>query len=85
MLTGVPSVAKITAFIPSTVYELAKEDLAPILSARPEVAQELCRVLAQRQAAGRVTTSAQLGESVPLSGMTHWFAERLRKLNELVR
>jgi signal-transduction protein with cAMP-binding, CBS, and nucleotidyltransferase domain len=41
MLTGTPSIAKITALIPSTIYELAKEDLAPILDARPQVAQEL--------------------------------------------
>jgi small-conductance mechanosensitive channel/CRP-like cAMP-binding protein len=85
MLTGVPSNAKITALIPSTVYELAREDLAPILEARPEVAQELSRALAQRQAAGRSTASAELGESVPMSGLTRWFAERLRRLQHVWR
>ena len=83
MLTGVPSVAKITAVIPSTVYELAKEDLAPILEARPEVAHEFSRALAQHQAAGRSTASVELGESVPMSALTRWFSERLRRLHEL--
>src|SRR5712664_1228896 len=47
MLTGAPSIAKITALRPAMVYELAKEDLAPTLEARPQVAQELGRALAR--------------------------------------
>jgi CRP-like cAMP-binding protein len=44
---------------PSTVYELAKTDLAPILEARPQIAQELSRALAQRQARGNIADALQ--------------------------
>ncbi len=44
MLTGVANAARISALTPTTVYELAKADLTPILEARPQVAKELCRL-----------------------------------------
>jgi CRP-like cAMP-binding protein len=65
MLTGAPSIAKITALIPATIYELTKKDLSPILEARPQVAQELSRALARRQAARRLTALEELEKSVP--------------------
>ena len=68
---------KITALIPSMVYELAKEDLAPILEARPEVAQELSHALAQHQAVGRSTASAELGESVRTSAIDPHFPDEV--------
>ena len=46
LLTGASSGASITALAPAAVYELAKIDLAPILEARPQIAQELSRALA---------------------------------------
>src|SRR5215470_7525165 len=54
MLTGAPAPAKISALLPATIYELAKEDLSPILEARPAVAHELCQALARRQRAGQL-------------------------------
>jgi len=45
LLTGASSGANIITLAPSTVYELAKTDLAPILEARPQIAQELSRAL----------------------------------------
>ena len=77
MLTGAPATAKISALIPATVYELAKDDLSPILEARPEVSQGLCRALAQRQAAGQLVASTELAEAVPANRLTTWFSERL--------
>jgi hypothetical protein len=41
--------ATLKALVPVTTYELAKEDLAPVLEARPDVSHELCRALAKRQ------------------------------------
>src|SRR5215468_2883632 len=38
MLTGTPATAKIRTLLPATIYELAKDDLAPVLAARPAVA-----------------------------------------------
>jgi len=80
MLTGAPATAKISALIPTTVYELAHDDLSPILQARPDVGQGLCRVLAQRQAAGLLAASTELVEAVPANRLTTWFSERLHRL-----
>ena len=80
MLTGDAARAAITALTPATVYELSKGDLAPILEARPQVAHELGRALARRQALGRATESAALIDSVPANRLTSWFSERLHKL-----
>jgi small-conductance mechanosensitive channel len=81
MLTGAPATAKISALIPATVYELANDDLSPILQDRPEVAQGLCRALAQRQAAGQLDGSAGIAEGVPANRLTTWFSDRLHRLH----
>jgi small-conductance mechanosensitive channel/CRP-like cAMP-binding protein len=80
MLTGAPASVKINALIPSTVYELAKDDLSPILEARPDVGHGLCRALAQRQAAGQLVASSGLAENVPANRLTTWFSDRLHRL-----
>ncbi|MBV9686375.1 MAG: cyclic nucleotide-binding domain-containing protein, partial [Alphaproteobacteria bacterium] len=83
MLTGAGAIAKLSALLPTTVYELAKADLAPILESRPQVAQELCRALARRQAAGRLNVSPELDEELPKHRLTSWFAERIHRLYDL--
>jgi small-conductance mechanosensitive channel/CRP-like cAMP-binding protein len=83
MLTGAPAMVRISALIPATVYELAKDDLSPILEARPEVSQGLCRALAQRQAAGQLTASTELADAVPTNRLTTWFSDRLHRLYDL--
>jgi small-conductance mechanosensitive channel/CRP-like cAMP-binding protein len=83
MLTGAPATAKISALLPATIYELAKDALSPILEARPAVAQELCQALARRQRAGQLVTSSELAETVPAHRLTTWFSERLHRLYDL--
>lgn len=84
MLTGAAAKARISALIPTTVYELAKADLTPILEARPPVAQELCRTLARLQTAGRLSASPELDEDVPKHRLTDWFSDRLHRLYNVV-
>jgi small-conductance mechanosensitive channel/CRP-like cAMP-binding protein len=83
LLTGAAAIAKISALVPTTVYELAKADLTPILEARPQVAQELCRALARRQAAGRLIASDELNERVPSHRLTSWFSDRIHRLYDI--
>ena len=83
MLTGAPSTTKITALMPALVYELAKEDLAPVLEARPDVAHELSCALAQLQTDLRLTASSELDETVPTNSLTAWFSERLHRLYDV--
>ena len=63
LLTGASCGASVTALSHSTVYELAKNDIAPILDARPQVAHELSRALAQQQAAGRALATPELDKT----------------------
>src|SRR5262249_26833823 len=83
MLTGAPATAKISALLATTIYELGKDDLAPILEARPAVAHELCQALARRQRAGQLVAATELAETVPAHRLTLWFAERLHRLYDL--
>jgi small-conductance mechanosensitive channel len=83
LLTGAPARARITALMPTTIYELTKDDLAPVLEARATVAQELGRELARRQAAGRLIASPEMDGAVPLNRVASWFADRLHKLFDL--
>jgi CRP-like cAMP-binding protein len=83
LLTGASSGASVTALAPSTVYELAQIDLAPILEARPQIAQELSGALAQQQAAGRALTTAELDKTGGTRRLSTWFSERISKLLEL--
>jgi len=85
LLTGTPSVATITALTPATVYELSKADLAPILEARPQVAQELSHALARRQAAGRILATDELRDTEATRHLSDWFSERIHRLFDLHR
>jgi CRP-like cAMP-binding protein len=84
MLTGAGATVSISALVPTTVYELAKADLTPILEARPLVAQEVCRTLARLQAAGRLSASPELNASVPKHRLTDWFSDRIHRLYDVV-
>jgi CRP-like cAMP-binding protein len=83
LLTGKSCGASVTALAPCTVYELAKTDLAPILEARPQIAHELSRALAQQQVAGRAFVTAELDKSEMKGRLSTWFSERIHKLFEL--
>jgi CRP-like cAMP-binding protein len=81
MLTGSPSIAKIAALTPVVVYELAKNDLTPILETSPQVEEKLSRALAQHQAASRLDAETGLGETQPTKALAAWFSERLHRLD----
>jgi CRP-like cAMP-binding protein len=71
---------EITALAPSVVYELAKADLRPTLEARPQIAQELGRVLAQRLATGRALSTADLDTTAAAEGLSAWLSQRVHRL-----
>jgi len=83
LLTGTPSTVTITALTPATIYELLKADLAPILEARPQVAEELSHALARRQAAGRIVATSELGKSESTRHLSDWFSGRMHRLFDL--
>jgi small-conductance mechanosensitive channel/CRP-like cAMP-binding protein len=54
VLTGAPAIFKIKALTRTIVYEIAKDDLAPILKERPAIAAELGQILIRREAVGKL-------------------------------
>jgi CRP-like cAMP-binding protein len=83
LLAGTPANAEIAALTPSTVYELTKADLRPIVEARPEIAQELSRMLAERLAAGRGLSRTAVGAAAPAKGLSAWLSAQMHRLFEL--
>lgn len=83
LLTGSAAEVTLKALVPVSTYELAKDDLAPMLEARPDVAHELCRALAKRQAAGQLIASADIDKSVPPRRVAAWFSDRLHRIFDL--
>jgi small-conductance mechanosensitive channel len=82
MLTGARAQVTLKALTEVDVYELDKEDLKPVLEARPDVSQELCRALALRQAARKLLDSPEV-ERLPPSHVASWFSDRLHQLFDL--
>jgi small-conductance mechanosensitive channel/CRP-like cAMP-binding protein len=50
LLTGAPRSATVTAATEAVVFEITREDLGPVLARRPELAEALARLMADRQA-----------------------------------
>jgi small-conductance mechanosensitive channel/CRP-like cAMP-binding protein len=84
LLTGAAAEGTLKVLVAATLYELTKEDLAPVLEARPEVSQEMCRALARLQAAGQlIIASPDLDKSAPPRRVAAWFSDRLHRLFDL--
>ncbi len=83
LLNGTPTWGKLSALVLTTVYELKKEDLAPILEARSTVTQELGCELARRRVSGQMIALPDMDEAVPGNSVAGWFSDQLRKLFNL--
>lgn len=83
LLTGEPRAATVVAVVDATLYELDQESMAPIIQNRPQIAESLSRMLAERKTAidaGRTgDTSTQPADARSTS------AELLRKIQRLFR
>ena len=58
VLTGAAATFKVIALTKAVIYEITKEDLAPILKERPAIAMELGQILAAREATGKSRAEA---------------------------
>ena len=85
MLTGHPADATLRALVPMTTYELAKEDLEPVLEARPEVSQELCAVRWPGVRRRANCSLSGIAESVPPRRVAAWFSVRLHRLFDVAQ
>ena len=71
---------KVKALTRAVVYEIAKDDLAPILKARPAIAAELGQIMAIREAAGKDRLSELDGIDLQEEHLATRLGERVRAL-----
>jgi CRP-like cAMP-binding protein len=83
VLAGLPVQAQFTALTRAVIYRLDKVDLTPLLKNRPEIGQQMCHLLSQRQDSLR-KLSAEI--PVPVASentLLDWLRAGMRRLHEL--
>ena len=80
LLTGEPLSGDLTALTRVVIYEIAKDTLAPLLKARPSMAEELSESLASRQLAQRTVLDKRDVAEPQQSGLAQRVASNIRRL-----
>jgi small-conductance mechanosensitive channel/CRP-like cAMP-binding protein len=80
LLTGEPLNGEATALTKVVVYEIPKEALAPLLTARPGMVKELSESLAKRRMARRTVLDRHLHDDDHPEGLADRFASSIRRL-----
>jgi small-conductance mechanosensitive channel/CRP-like cAMP-binding protein len=80
LLTGEPLSGDLTALTRVVIYEIAKDALAPLLKARPSMAEELSESLASRQLAQRTVLDKRDEAEPQQSGLAQRVASNIRRL-----
>jgi small-conductance mechanosensitive channel/CRP-like cAMP-binding protein len=80
LLTGGPLSGDITALTRVVIYEIGKDALAPLLKARPSMAEELSESLASRQLAQRTVLDKRDEAEPQQFGLAQRVASNIRRL-----
>jgi len=80
VLAGAATMFKINALTKATVYEIAKEDLAPIIKQRPALAAALGEVLSRRQAVGKARLEDFADRNKPDENLASRLGQRVKDL-----
>jgi CRP-like cAMP-binding protein len=83
LLTGGPMSGEVTALTSVVIYEISKAALAPLLRARPGMAEELSESLAMRQLANRTVLDHHDQQVQPDEGLANRVAANIRRLFSL--
>ncbi|ACC72765.1 mechanosensitive ion channel family protein [Paraburkholderia phymatum] len=82
LLAGMPARVTISALTASTVFQLNKDDLTPLLKDQPDVARLMCQMLSRRR-----DTLDKLGTPTPVAqseqSVFQWLLDGMRKLHDL--
>jgi small-conductance mechanosensitive channel len=82
LLAGMPARVTISALTASTVFQLDKDDLTPLLKDKPDVARLMCQMLSRRS-----DTLNRLGTPTPVAqseqSVFQWLWDGMRKLHDL--
>jgi CRP-like cAMP-binding protein len=83
LLAGLPMHVSITTLTASVVFQLDKDDMTSFLKEHPEVAKQLCQLLARRQdELGQMTTPIPTEHKTGPS-LFQWFFGKVRNLHSL--
>jgi small-conductance mechanosensitive channel len=83
LLAGLPVRVKVAAISRVVVYRLKKDDLTPLLKRNPDIAREMCELLARRRdKLSRISTSAEPAANTE-QGLFQWLLDGMRKLHDL--
>ncbi len=80
VLTGAPTTFKVVAVTRAVVYEIVKDDLAPVLNAWPAITAELGQTIAKRAVAGKARISAFDETDEQTNPLATRLADRVRRL-----
>jgi small-conductance mechanosensitive channel len=83
ILAGLPMHVSITTLTPSVVFQLCKEDMTSFLKEHPEVAKQLCQLLAYRQDRLGHLTAPMPAEHEKGHPLFQWLFGRTRNLHSL--
>jgi len=83
LLTGEPLNGELTALTRVVIYEISKDALSPLLTARPSMAEELSENLASRQLAHRTVLDNPDQKEHHKEGLADLVAANIRRLFSL--
>jgi CRP-like cAMP-binding protein len=83
LLTGQALEGQVSALTDTFIYEISKDALAPLLKARPRMAEELGEVLATRQLAQRTVLGPEEGDEPHREGIAQRLSSRMKHLFSL--
>jgi small-conductance mechanosensitive channel/CRP-like cAMP-binding protein len=83
LLTGEPVNGELAALTRAVIYEISKDALAPLLKARPDMAEELSENLATRQLANRTVLDYSGHKKQEEIGLADRLAANIRRLFSL--
>ncbi|WP_233887700.1 mechanosensitive ion channel family protein [Paraburkholderia flagellata] len=83
LLAGLPMHVSITALTPSILFEIGKDDMTSFLKEHPEVAKQLCQLLAYRQDKIDKLTTALPAEQEQGHSLFEWLFGKVRNIHSL--
>ncbi len=86
LLFGDPRSATVSAGVDSMVFEITRENFSKILEKRPEIAEHISRVIAERQIANNQAMASERDREQALEATTNSLVDRMRQIfGSLVR
>lgn len=83
ILAGVRTAVIVRALTRATVFRLDKSALTPVLTQRPEVAREMCRLLSEHHATEEMLLAAPASVAASPGGFLQWIRDGVRRIHEL--